>query len=36
MAWESNEKGNPAWLTNWINKHNDINNLINDIYNSIK
>lgn len=33
MAWNANEKGNPAWLTKQASEHGGVDNFINDIYN---
>ena len=33
MAWDPNEKGNPAWLTKQASKHGGVDNFIDDIHN---
>lgn len=33
MAWNVNEKGNPAWLTKQASEHGGVDNFIDDIHN---
>ncbi|MBR5682414.1 MAG: hypothetical protein IKW96_03905 [Ruminococcus sp.] len=33
MAWDANEKGNPAWLTKQASEHGGVDNFIDDIHN---
>lgn len=32
MAWDANEKGNPAWLTKQASEHGGVDNFIDDIH----